>query len=508
MNSRDEYARDRDGRILTDRFGRPVRRRPAPGPASNATSSTPGPGPTPAPPRYVRSNIPDAAGQRPSPAPGPERGRHERLQRPERSERAEGLHRPERTQRPEPPRYRQAPSAETPQPGHRREGYAPRPAAAPQQGAYRPARPEAQPRGAYQQPPRPATARPEGYRQYPQPAGGAGRGADWGGPGRQPQRMDPGRGRPRRAGSPRRPRRRLGIRRALLLLLALFLVIGSGTLLWADSQLQRTEALQNYEGRVGGTAGTNWLLVGSDSRAGLDQETADRLSAGMLDESEGRTDSIILVHLPLVGKATMISLPRDSFVNIPGYGENKINAAFALGGPALLQRTVEEATGLRIDHYAEVGFGGFANAVDGVGGVEMCLEEPLEDPMAGINLPAGCQKLDGPNALGYVRSRYTSAGGDLDRAGRQRQLLAALSKKMLSPGTLFNPFRLFPTVGGVAKSLTVDKGDHMWHLARLGVKMRGAKQEVVPTSGSADNYAGSVLLWDQAAAEQLFSSLR
>ena len=293
-----------------------------------------------------------------------------------------------------------------------------------------------------------------------------------------------------------------------MLLLAVFLVVGGGTLLWADSQLQRTEALQNYEGRVGGTSGTNWLLVGSDSRAGLDQETADRLSTGMLDESEGRTDSIILVHVPLVGKATMISLPRDSFVNVPGYGENKINAAFALGGPALLQRTVEEATGLRIDHYAEVGFAGFANAVDGVGGIEMCLEEPLDDPMAGISLPAGCQDLDGPNALGYVRSRYASAGGDLDRAGRQRQLLSALSKKMLSPGTLFNPFRLFPTVGGVAKSRTVDKGDHMWHLARLGVKMRGAKQEVVPTSGSADNYAGSVLLWDQAAAEQLFSSLR
>src|SRR5699024_8795365 len=85
-------------------------------------------------------------------------------------------------------------------------------------------------------------------------------------------------------------------------------------------------------------------------------------------------------------------------------------------------------------------------------------------PNGGISLPAGCQDLDGPNALGYVRSRYASAGGDLDRAGRQRQLLSALSKKMLSPGTLFNPFRLFPTVGGVAKSLTVDKGDHMWHL--------------------------------------------
>src|SRR5699024_9321304 len=445
MNSRDEYARDRDGRILTDRFGRPVRRRPAPDPASNAGSSAPGPRPKPAPPRYVRSNIPDGAGQRPSPAPGSEHGRHERPQR------AEGNQRAARTRNPEPPRYRLAPVADTPQPHHRREGYTPHPATAPRQDAYPPARPEAQPRGAYQQPPRPATARPEGYRQYPQPTGGAGRGADWGGPGRQPQRLDPGRGRPRRAGSPRRPRRRLGIRRTLLLLLALFLVIGGGTLLWADSQLQRTEALQNYEGRVGGTAGTNWLLVGSDSRAGLDQETADRLSAGMLDESEGRTDSIILVHLPLVGKATMISLPRDSFVNVPGYGENKINAAFALGGPALLQRTVEEATGLRIDHYAEVGFAGFANAVDGVGGIEMCLEEPLDDPMAGISLPAGCQDLDGPNALGYVRSRYASAGGDLDRAGRQRQLLSALSKKMLSPGTLFNPFRLFPTVGGVAK---------------------------------------------------------
>ena len=216
----------------------------------------------------------------------------------------------------------------------------------------------------------------------------------------------------------------------------------------------------------------------------------------------------MVVHIPLGGKAKMVSFPRDSWVNIPGHGQNKINATFALGGASLLQQTIEEATGLHIDHYAEIGFGGFANAVDGVGGIEMCLDEPLNDPMAGINLPSGCQTLEGPEALGFVRSRYASAGGDLDRVDRQRKLLAALSKELVSPATLFNPLRLFPTISGVASALTVDQKDHMWHVARLGLGMRGAEQLSVPTTGSMDTWAGSALMWDDAAAQELFRSMR
>ena len=161
----------------------------------------------------------------------------------------------------------------------------------------------------------------------------------------------------------------------------------------------------------------------------------------------------------------MLSLPRDSWVDIPGYGQNKLNQAFSLGGPALLQQTVEQATGIHLDHYAEIGFGGFANVVDAVGGVEMCLDEPLDDPMAGIKLQAGCQELDGPTALGYVRSRYTSAQGDLDRVERQRKFLAALSNKIKSPGTLLNPFKNLKVADALSANMKVNEGDHVWNLA-------------------------------------------
>ena len=128
----------------------------------------------------------------------------------------------------------------------------------------------------------------------------------------------------------------------------------------------------------------------------------------------------------------MVSIPRDSYVEIPDHGQDKINAAFAIGGASLLAQTVEQATGMRLDHYAEIGFDGFDQMVDAVGGVTMCLPEPISDPLAGIELPAGCQELDGRNALGYVRSRATPRA-DLDRMINQRQSMSALIHRAPSP---------------------------------------------------------------------------
>lgn len=319
---------------------------------------------------------------------------------------------------------------------------------------------------------------------------------------------------PRKPRTPQKPHKQRPQRprflRILAFILVALLVMGTGTAIWIDTKLQRTEAIQDYAGRVSDTAGTNWLLVGSDSRAGMTAEDAHRLMAGELNDGVGRTDTIMIVHLPTFGgETTMLSLPRDSWVTIPGHGEDKLNAAFALGGPALLQQTVEQATGLRIDRYAEIGFGGFANVVDAVGGIEMCLDEPLQDPMAGIDLAAGCQKLDGPTALGYVRSRYTSAGGDIDRIDRQKAFLAALSDKITSFWTLANPFRMFPLMSTLADSLTVNEKDHVWNLARLGMGIAGgAKQESVPVGAYIDTWAGNALVWDDAAAETMFAELR
>lgn len=440
-----EIARDRHGKPILDRYGRPVRKGVIP-PSNNEPTGPPG---HREPQRREIPNQPE----------GPRYRRAEPL--PPRDANLDA----NRGHQPQPGQYQGQYPGQQPQPGQ--------PFGEPQFGGYPDDR-SGRGRAGRGEPPRP-TRRPRG-RATPRP----------------------------------RKRKRFGFFKVLGLLLAIVLAFSIGAAVWIDTKLQRTDALQDYDGRLGSTSGTNWLLVGSDSRAGLSEEDADRLMAGELDDSVGRTDTIMVVHIPRFGgDATMLSLPRDSWVDIPGYGQNKLNQAFSLGGPALLQQTVEKATGIHLDHYAEIGFGGFANVVDAVGGVEMCLDEPLDDPMAGINLQAGCQELDGPTALGYVRSRYASAQGDLDRVERQRKFLAALSKKIKSPGTLLNPFKNLKVADALSANMTVNEDDHVWNLASLGLAMAGgAKQETVPIAGYENTYAGNVALWDDAGAEEMFAELR
>jgi LCP family protein required for cell wall assembly len=310
------------------------------------------------------------------------------------------------------------------------------------------------------------------------------------------------------------PRRRHGrIVAAIVGVLAL-MVIGSAG--YVDRAMQRTDALADYPGRIAGTAGTNWLIVGSDSRAGLTPDQEARLTTG--DEAAaggGRTDTIMLMHIPALtgnGQLTLVSLPRDSSVPLAGHGRVKLNTTFALGGPTLLVQTVENVTGVHVDHYAEIGFGGFAGLVDDVGGVQMCPTEPISDPLAGLNIPAGCQVLDGPQALGYVRTRHTPRG-DLDRVVHQREFLGALIARASSPAVLLNPFHLVPLAVDAPKTITVDNGDHVWNLARLGWALRSlsrgnAVTETVPIAGFGPVTDGSSgVLWDREAAGRLFSGL-
>ena len=292
-------------------------------------------------------------------------------------------------------------------------------------------------------------------------------------------------------------------------MLVLLLLVLAGAGFWVDSTMTRVAALTDYAERPAPAAGTTWLVVGSDSRVGLSPEQQAELATGG-DVGNGRTDTILLVHLPAMtsdATPTLVSIPRDSYVEIPGYGSDKINAAFALGGPQLLAQTVEQATGLRIDHYAEVGFGGFAGLVDAVGGVEMCLAAPIDDPLAGIALPAGCQRLDGQQALGFVRSRATPRA-DLDRMIHQRQFMSALIHRVASPAVLLNPLRWYPLAHAAGATLSVDDGDHVWDLARLGWALRGDPATVtVPIGEFTDNGSGSIVVWDSDAAQQLFDAL-
>jgi LCP family protein required for cell wall assembly len=295
----------------------------------------------------------------------------------------------------------------------------------------------------------------------------------------------------------------------VLVCVLLFVVAAAAGGFWMDSSLHRIPALADYPERPAQGSGTTWLLVGSDSRQHLSAEQQADLATGG-DMGNGRTDTILLVHVPSLGSstpATMVSIPRDSYVEIPGYGSDKINAAFSVGGAPLLAQTVEQATGLRLDHYAEIGFDGFAVMVDAVGGVTMCPAEPINDPLAGIDLPAGCQKLNGRNALGFVRTRATPRA-DLDRMLNQQEFMSALLHRAASPAVFLNPLRWYPMAHAARNAVTVDSGDHLWHLARLGWALRGdITTTTVPIGEFSGGDSGSVVVWNDDAAGQLFAAL-
>ncbi|SFN95800.1 transcriptional attenuator, LytR family [Pseudonocardia ammonioxydans] len=341
----------------------------------------------------------------------------------------------------------------------------------------------------------------------PPPRGGAGSrpaGAAGAGPPAHPASQAPRDGRVTKGPTLPDWRRMRGSMRGrwkAVLIVLLVAIVGFGVYL--DQNMTRVEALPADS--EASSSGTNYLIVGSDSREGLSGEDAERLATG---EAAGqRTDTIMLLHTGSSG-SVLVSIPRDSLVPIPGHGNSKINAAFAIGGPQLLTQSVEEATGLRVDHYVEVGFGGFVGAVDAVGGVDMCVEEAIDDPKAGLDIEAGCQELDGPTALGYVRTRAT-AGSDFDRVQRQREFLSALLGKATSPLTLINPFRMVPLASAVTDTITVDDGDHIWNLAGLAWGMKGVAggdgvQTTVPIGGS----SGSGLKWDRSRSQELFGALQ
>ena len=366
------------------------------------------------------------------------------------------------------------------------------------------------------------------------PAGGYGRGGASGyGPGgrlgsssawpEQPPARNPGqpgrgaRGRPGGPGGPGGPglgRRWLRPRRILAVLavvIVLALVAGAGLYFYVGSKLNHANVLVDYTGRPVATAGTNWLITGSDSRQGLTRAEELQLATGKLSSISGeRSDTILILHIPANGgRPVLISIPRDSYVPIPGYGSSKINAAYDLGGPKLLAETLQNVTGLYINHYMGIGFGGFVSVVDDIGGVRMCLPGPMVDPKAGLNLKAGCQNLNGDQALGYVRTR-NFAISDLQREQDQRLFLKALLSKLTSTGTLINPFATIPAATGSAGALTVSDGTSLMDLVHAAFALRNPLTTTVPvaTADYQTSNDGVAVLWDRTQALQLFNDLK
>jgi LCP family protein required for cell wall assembly len=320
-------------------------------------------------------------------------------------------------------------------------------------------------------------------------------------PGRQAYQGGGGR-RWRFWGQPGRRGRRIALIAGLVVV---FLIVATvGSYFWLDSKLNRSVTLPAFSGQ---SAGTNWLITGSDSRQGLSRAQIDDLHVGF-DFGTLNSDSIMLLHLG-GPKPVLISIPRDSYVPIPGHGYNKMNAALAFGGPNLLIQTVENVTGLRINHYMGIGFGGLVSVVNQIGGVQICLKTALNDQNSGVNLPAGCHNLNGTQALAFVRDRHSFATEDLQRIQDQRAFLSALLKKATSPGVYLNPFTALPFGSTAASSISVDKGTHLYDLAQAAFALRNPQTGTVPIANP--NYvtsnAGDAVQWNRTQALQLFNAL-
>ncbi|MBO8189390.1 LCP family protein [Streptomyces spirodelae] len=268
--------------------------------------------------------------------------------------------------------------------------------------------------------------------------------------------------------------------------------------------------------RVAGEA-RNILVLGSDNRG-------DGNGAYGRDEGSQRSDTAILLHIAADGRsATGMSIPRDLMVDIPDCrrpdGSHsraqfaQFNWAFQAGGAACAIRTVEKMTDIRVDHHLVVDFRGFKKLVDAVGGVEVCLAEPVHDREAKLDLPAGRQTLDGEDALGYVRARHgLGNGSDTQRIERQQRFLGSLVKKVRSNGVLLNPTRAYPVLDAATSSLTADSGlDSLSELYELVRSVRDIPEDhirflTVPRRSYRLDINRDELV--QPDADELFTKLR
>lgn len=300
------------------------------------------------------------------------------------------------------------------------------------------------------------------------------------------------------------------MRNTILVLVLAWVLFIVGTPLFALTRGTIVEATPTGD-RPADQPGRTILLVGSDAREDMTPEERSRLGTGSAEGN--RTDTMLLLYVPPSGNSALISLPRDSYVAIPGQGKNKLNAAYAFGGAPLLVETVEQNTGVRVDSYLEIGFLGLVNMVDAVGGIEVCPESPMQDKDAHIDIQAGCQNIDGVTALGYVRMRKSDKRGDLGRIERQREVIGKVMKEATNPINLLNPFTYWKLNMAVASSVARSDETGPAALASIGSGLfqtaTGSGLSLTVPIGNADasTSAGSAVIWDEKASQELFNAI-
>ena len=260
-----------------------------------------------------------------------------------------------------------------------------------------------------------------------------------------------------------------------------------------------TQPGQSPRPSASATGALNYVLLGSDSR-------------DLGNSANGRSDSIMVVHLNASrDKAYIISFPRDMYVNIPGHGKNKINAAFSFGGPKLAVATLEDLTGVRMDHVALIDFDGFIRLTDDLGGITVRNRHAFSSH--GYDYPKGRITITGEQALWFVRERHSLPHGDLDRAENQRNVIKAIVQKGLSRSVMADPVKYLKFVSGLAEHLTVDNSlsNDEIRLTALSLRLSGDDIETVqaPISGYGTTATGeSIDVVDQAQLERLATALR
>ncbi|MFE7841962.1 LCP family protein [Streptomyces sp. NPDC057474] len=301
--------------------------------------------------------------------------------------------------------------------------------------------------------------------------------------------------------------------------------IGHAVVTRLDGEITRVDAFKDMKNRPEAGHGMNVLLVGTDGRDRISE--AERRKYRLGGAPCHCTDTMMIVHISEDReRASIVSLPRDSYAEIPAHTDRatgktlrshpiKLNAAYAEGGPQLTVRTVEHMTKVKIDHYVEVDFTSFMRTVDVLGGVKICTTRPLKDAYSGLDLPAGTHELDGGQALQYVRSRHADGSSDLGRMKRQQRFMASLMSRATSSGVLLNPMKFRAITQAVLGSVRADKEFGTGELIDLGRAMRNltpASSEFTTVPIGRMGYAvkgiGSTLKWDDAKSARLFKALR
>ena len=302
------------------------------------------------------------------------------------------------------------------------------------------------------------------------------------------------------------------------LVLTLCAAMSAVVLFVAGTAWAFTSYINDTIGRVNaGTAGTpasgplNVLLAGVDQRSGLTRHQELALHVG--NDVSSNSDTMMVIHVSGDrSRVTVISIPRDSWVNIPGHGFNKINAAYGLGGPKLVVQTVEADTGLTINDFVQVNFLGFVKVIDALGGVNICLPYAVDDRYSGLHLSAGPHHVDGITALEYARDRHSFALSDLARIQDQQRLMSSMLKEAISSGTLADPVKLTRFLQAALAAVKVDQGLNVSALADQlrGISPRNVQFMTVPLANL--NYqtptGESAVLWDTSQAQALFSKLK